>query len=73
MPKTYEQEILEIESARISADLAYQRERNIAYNKQLFSKKEMDDTQKLHSVFSWIASIASAILASILTYLVCHQ
>lgn len=73
MPKTYEQEVLEIESARISADLAYQRERNIAYHKQLFSKKEMDDTRKLHSVYSWIASIASAILASIMTYLVCHQ
>lgn len=73
MPKTYEQEVLEIESARISADLAYQREQNIAYNKQLFSKKEMDDTRKLHSVYSWVASIASAILASIMTYLVCHQ
>lgn len=42
MPKTYEQEILEIESARISADLAYHREREILKNKPMFSKREMD-------------------------------
>jgi hypothetical protein len=46
MAKTYEQEILEIESARISADLSYQREREIVHNKPLFSKKQIESLQK---------------------------
>lgn len=46
MAKSYEQEILEIESARISADLAYQREREIVLNKPLFSKKQIDELRK---------------------------
>lgn len=46
MAKTYEQEVLEIESARISADLSYQREREILHNKPLFSKAQVEAIQK---------------------------
>ena len=57
MPKTYEQECLEIESARISADLAYQREKNVVYNKPLFSKKEMDDLIKKYNLYMFIEAV----------------
>jgi hypothetical protein len=46
MAKTYEQEMLEVESARISADLSYQREREILLHKPLFSKAQIEALQK---------------------------
>lgn len=73
MPKTYEQECLEIESARISADLAYQREKNVVYNKQLFSKKEFDDLEKRYLSYTWIASIISVIGTALLMYMYFNQ
>jgi hypothetical protein len=73
MPKTYEQEVLEIESARISADLAYQREKNVVYNKQLFSKRDFDDLEKRYLTYTLIAAIISALGSALLMYLYCNQ
>jgi hypothetical protein len=68
MTKTYAQEVLEIESARISADLAYQREREIVHNKPLFSKKEIDQVENKGYYFSAAAFVIGIIFGAIMIY-----
>jgi hypothetical protein len=42
MPNTYESELHEIESAKLHADLAYEKEKDKLYWKPLFNKSQMD-------------------------------
>lgn len=52
MPRTFEQEMLEIESARIFSDLEYQKELSRLQNKCLFSKTDIEYERKK---FLWYA------------------
>lgn len=67
MARTYEQEMLDIESARISSELAYHKEVDVLLNKPLFSKKQVEEIKKklpyyfglgfvCGMVFCWIIS-----------------
>ena len=62
MPKTYEQECLEIESARISADLAYQREREILHHKPLFSKSDIEALKGKYFMYTVLWVVGTAVL-----------
>jgi hypothetical protein len=73
MPKNFEQETLELEQARISADLAYQREKISVYNKPLYSRKDLDALENKYKSYMFAAAFIGLMVGSFLMYASYHQ
>jgi hypothetical protein len=73
MPKTYEQELLEVESARISADLAYHRERDVLKHKALFSKAQIDAIRNERPWYMLGGILIGLVVGIFLSWVYCHQ